>query len=617
MTLAAAVAAPQALKIPAGDAARSLRQFARQTGVQLVFPAEEVRGFRTNEVNGRLEPRSALDMLLRGSGLSFAEDPSTGAFVVRPAGPGAADVAAVPGPGRPPSAATPAPAPASTEEPVVVLSPFEIQTRADRGYRPANSISATRVSAPINVLPMNVSAFTEEFINDLKPYDLYDVVKWTPGVHQDNVSPQGWARYAVRGFTAASIQRNGFGSFRFIDTTNIARVEVVKGPYSLLYGQINPGGVINYVTKRPEARAAATVSASVGTDGYDRIVADATGPVPGTHGALLARAVVMTESVQQFQEGYSGHKNMLAPSLQWKVNERVALALDYERFERNEDMLTSGVPLIYVNGMATGPYPGLPWDFSYAGVGDYQDFVSEALTLELDARLGEDLHLRAAWLDSDWDMEWRATGQGATGLISQAAIDAYYPPSAGLTPRDAMIRRNRWEHQWGDERSLQVDLTGDYALGAVRLKPLLGLKRSFETAQRSQQRNNSTVPGSATYIRPWDLRDPSTWDRAVPFGRDALVPVADIDASSAGTSLYGVLSVASRDERLHVLAGYARHAVDNHATTDSVAGTSMPAVERSEDVPQVGALWRVARGVSVFGTYSESFLANPTLLRVD
>lgn len=604
---------PIAIDIPAGDAGRTLRVFARQARVQLVYPAGEVRGLATRRVSGYLSVRAALDLMLVGSGLEAVQDPATGAYVVRripPTPPGLADAHAARKPE--PGAATP-----SVEDPVVVLSPFEVRTQADRGYRPANAVSATRVSTTLRELPMIVSVFTEAFIADQKPYDLYDVVKWTPGVHQDNISPQGWARYSVRGYTSASIQRNGFGSFRFIDTTNISRVEVVKGPASLLYGQINPGGVINYVTKRPEPRAMREVSASAGTHGHFRLVGDATGPVSGTDGALLVRAVAMTESIPRFRDRGTGRKHLLAPSLHWRISEGVSLYADFERFTRLEDGLTSGVPLIYEEGVAQRIYPGLPWKFNYAGSGDYQDFISEALTLELDARLGGHVHLRAAYIDSGWDMEWRATGQGATGLVSQATLDHYYPASAQLTPADAMIRRNRWEHQWGGERSVQLDLAGTWKTGAVTLHPLIGVKRNLETFQRNLQRNNTTEPGAPLSLRPWDLRNPDTWDRDVPFGVEALRWVADNGASSTGTSAYAVVSASTADGRLHALAGYSQHRVANDRGVDNLGGPVPPASDRSRGVPQVGAIYRASREMSYFLTYSESFLANASMLRVD
>ncbi len=597
------------IDVPAGDAGRTLRLFARQTGVQLVYPVREIRGVRTNPVRGEMAPREALEVILHGTVLEAVEDPATGALVVRRAVMGTAQAGAAPERSAGPDAAR--------DDPVVVLSPFEVRTQSDRGYRPANSVSATRIAAPISRLPMGISAFTEAFIADQKPYDLFDVVRWTPGVHQDNQSPQGWARYAVRGFTSASIQRNGFGSFRFIDTTNIARVEVVKGPSSLLYGQINPGGVINYITKRPEPRSRIELSAGAGTRGYTQVMADVNGPLDGAGGDVLGRLVGMTGEIHRFQEGSRGRKHLLAPSLRWQIGDRVSLVAEYERFSRIEDMLTGGIVLAYENGVAARPYPGLARDFSYAGRGDYQDFDSRVVTLELEADIGAGLHARATYLDSGWEMEWRATGQGATGLISQQAIDAYYPAEAGLKPRDAMFRRNRWERQAGGERALQLDVTGTYRLGDVLVRPLVGAKRVFSTPERNIQRNNPTIPGNPLYLRPWDLRDPGTWDRRVPFGAEALTTVADNSYSRSAASLCGALSLSALDDRLNVLTGYAFHQLENSPSLDRIRGTRTERSERSADVPQAGVLFRLDRRVSLFAGYSESFLGNPTMLRVN
>jgi iron complex outermembrane receptor protein len=280
-------------------------------------------------------------------------------------------------------------------------------------------------------------------------------------------------------------------------------------------------------------------------------------------------------------------------------------------------MPTSGVPLIFVGGTATVPYPNLPWDFSYAGEGDYQDFVSDAVTVEFTSKLGEHMNVRAVYLDSTFDMNWRATGQGGTGLIAQSFIDAYYPSSAGLTPADAMYRRNRWEHQWGGERSGQIDLTGNFEVGGLKIRPIVGYKENFETWTRAMQANNPNVAGHANYLAPWDLRNPATWNRAVPFGRESLILAANSLASSDGSSLYGVLSVAAFDERLQLLGGYAKHKLHNDPTRNYFNNTSTAATDRDANVPQAGALFKITRAVSGFVSYSESFLANNSMLRVN
>src|SRR5262249_27205855 len=133
----------------------------------------------------------------------------------------------------------------------VVLPAFTVSGAKDRGYQAGNSVSATRVDTPIKDLPFSVSAFTEQFVDDIGARELYDVVKFAPGVttaSRELIS--GNTRYSVRGFDQLLPQRNGFVGTAYVDATTIQRVEVVKGPASVLYGQISPGGTVNYITKK-------------------------------------------------------------------------------------------------------------------------------------------------------------------------------------------------------------------------------------------------------------------------------------------------------------------------------------------------------------------------------
>lgn len=602
--------------VPAGEATETLRLFAKQSGEQILYPVDQVRGCRTRAVEGTFSAGEAIAVMLVGSGLVALKDPASGAYTVKREAPrGPAKAAPPSGSARPPQRSTAEPDPARDD--VVSLGPFDVRSTHDHGYRAANSVSATQVAVPIRDLPMSISVFTESFIADQKAYDLYDVVKWAPGVYQDNASPQGWIRYSIRGYTSAAVQRNGFSSFRFVDTANIERVEVVKGPASLLYGQLNPGGVVNYISKQPEAKPAVRATVSAGTAGYDRELIDATGPIGGEGSRLRYRLVAMREDIPQFHEVGRGTKYLLAPSLSLQLGRNASVRVEFEHFSRRDRMPTSGVVLMYANGVATIPYRGLPWNFSYAGEGDYQDFVSDVLTAEFNARLAPHTSLRVAYADSSWDMEWRATGQGATGLIPQAFIDRYYPASAGLTPRDAMFRRNRWEHQWGDEQAARIDLSGEFRIGTVQFRPLLGWKETFRSRFRWLQRTNPNVAGSPFYLRPWDLRDRATWSRAVPFGVGALTPTADSRSSTHGSSAYAVLFVTMMDEKLRLLGGYARHSLHNDPTIDTVAQTFAPPSDRSANVPQVGALYTITDALSGFVTYSESFQANTSTLRVN
>ncbi len=610
------------VELPRGQLAPALQAFSEQTGVEIIYQVEDLSGVRTLGVRGVMTTRTALVSLLTGTGFEAVEDAQSGAFVVRRIEPMAAREQPVRA-ARAVAEKTENSAGNGRFIPgtdIFELSPFEVRDAADSGYRASNTVSATRVAMPTDSLPISINSFTRDFIEDQHAYDLYDIVKWAPGVHQDNVSPQGWVRYNMRGFTRAAVQRNGFGAYRFIDTSNIERVEVVKGPASLLYGQINPGGVINYITKRPEAKAKVSLDVSGGSHHYSRAVLDLTGPLGGEwlgEQNVYGRLVMMAEELPRFRELSSGRKLLFAPGVTWRISDRASLTVDFEHFERLDDMPTSGVILRYEDRVASVPYGPLPRDFSYAGEGDYQDFISDALTAELNWQLSDQLGVQVTYLDSTWDMNWRASGQGGTGLLYQWVIDRYYPPEAGLTPADAMYRRNRWEHQWGGERSGQIDVVSDFEVGPFDVRLLVGAKRNFSTTYHAQQRNNAGFSGGEFYLRPWDLRNPATWDRSVPFGIEEMATVADNTDAGNSSSVHAVLSASLNGGATRVLGGISRHKVRNEPSLNRLTGEITERSERSANVPQIGVTHQLVEGVTAFASYSESFLANSSLLQVD
>jgi len=612
VTAAGADSGRKHFDLPGGAAPDILKSFAKQAGHEILFSDEVVGSVKTNTVKGEFTPKEALDLLLADTGLIASQDARTGAFAVR---------RGMPNPNADPNGARVASTRSQDDRPVetsgsrakddiVVLSPFEVRASEDKGYHAANSVSATRVAVQIKDLPMNITALTDEFIQDQTGYDLYDVVKWA-GVHQDNVSQSGWVRWNLRGFTNTAIQRNGITTnFRFLDPANIERVEIVNGPASLLYGQLNPGGIINYITKRPRHKAETSLSVAGGSHAYNRFLLDTTGPLPGTDGKLLYRAVAMRENISRFSQLAKGHKQTLAAAMTWHPTPRVTFNAEFEEFRRDEPNTPSSLLIVYVNGVATLPYPGLPRNFSFTGLGDWQEYASRAFSTDMSVALTEDIQLRVAFEQSKFRQEDRITGQAGTGILSQAVIDQFYPAGT-LTPKDAMFRRNRYDLQDGDERTGQIELTGKFQLGGVRLTPLIGYRKNFHTDTRNIFKTNTT-------LAPWDMRNPATWNRIVPFGLDALNLNSDSSSFADNDSYYTVLTAAAFDERLQVLAGYGRYNVHSSPARNNITGAlTSPDSSRSANVPQLGALLRLTPGVSAFVSYSESFLANTAFLRVN
>jgi len=240
--------------------------------------------------------------------------------------------------GQATSDVTPAPnvaatsAAASTDEgETVMLDPFNVPADSDRGYTAGSSISATRIATAMSDLPFSINAFTPQYIADTGAKDLMDIADQSAGVKSGvSATTQGNAVFSVRGFVQAP-ERNGFSSNQlvsnYVDASVIERVEVVKGPASLLYGAIAPGGTVNYVTKVPELKAFSEVDTFIGSYNFLGVSLDENQPlIPNK---LYFRIVATYENGEQYYQNEKSRTMVVFPTLKWFITPKVALTVDY------------------------------------------------------------------------------------------------------------------------------------------------------------------------------------------------------------------------------------------------------------------------------------------------
>lgn len=236
------------------------------------------------------------------------------------------------------------------DEKVVVLNPFQVTTSGDIGYKAASSVSATRIDTPIANLPFAISAITPEFIKDTNSISLFDAVKNSAGVSSGARGFNfGSDAFNIRGFTQAP-QRDGFYESdrgnTYVDTVNLERVEVVKGPASLLYGQIAPGGTVNYITKRPMTRSFGVVSLAGGSYDYLRATADINQPLIGDK--LLFRINASWNNDLQFVESSESKTSVVAPVVTWNITSSASLRVSYQWLHREETPPANLLPLVSI-----------------------------------------------------------------------------------------------------------------------------------------------------------------------------------------------------------------------------------------------------------------------------
>ena len=157
---------------------------------------------------------------------------------------------------------------------VFTLSPFEINAQGVSAYDGGASLASSRVAVPNIENASSVTTINERLIEDTVALSVRDTFNMVAGVNQGNQGTGSQTNnvFVLRGYTVSSSQRDGlpdtlFSSSGGFDYSLIERVEIVKGPSGILYGNHSPGGVVNLVSKKPLAEARTKVTAMVGS--YD------------------------------------------------------------------------------------------------------------------------------------------------------------------------------------------------------------------------------------------------------------------------------------------------------------------------------------------------------------
>lgn len=542
---------------------------------------------------------------------------------------------------------------ATAADEVVKLSEFQVTTSADKGYRAGNSVSATRIDTPIKDLPFAISAFTSQFIADIGARDLFDVVQYAPSVTSSGREFNGGnAVYTIRGFDQAP-QHNGFVGEAYIDTTSVERVEVVKGPSSVLYGQVAPGGTVNYITKRPGAKPFTVVNAQVGTHNFLRGSVDYNQPIAGKK--LLFRFNGAWENALEYIEPGQQRTTVLAPVVTWRITDRVALTVDYQWFSRRETppfahfkpnieivALPPASGLLSATGVLVRPdnsdpgflgYYPLSRKFNYVSNNDFRFSDFESVNSELTAKLSDAWSARANF---NWNK--RRVAQKLTGLgaVSITVPTSYYPSGAALpisaanyliaaqnyandllnnpglalnAPQAQLGRRKRLQEDFGLGKASQVELAGNYTFDGVKVKPLIG---AFYNESRAYGRQRQTA--TAQFFPVWDMKNPSTWDYNTDYD-PATLPFSTNNRSTTRNSAgYAVFNASLLEDRLTAVAG-ARYNKSTGSTDNFLApATSLAKVANKKTTPQVGLGWKPLRDVMVYGSYSQSYVLNAAAL---
>ena len=306
-----------------------------------------------------------------------------------------------------------------------VLSELSVTGSGERaggpvvGYRAARSGTATRTDTALRDTPQSIQVVPREVLVDQQDVRLTDAL-----TNVSNVQPGGTIQgrsdtYILRGFRTQTYAVDGLvlnpaNAFQPTqrDLANVERVEVLKGPASVLYGQGDPGGLINIVTRQPTLTPSADVTVQGGSFGFRRVQGSVSGAIPSVEG-LAARFSFATQDEATFRDfgGPENSRHYFAPALVWTPDPSTRVFLNAE-FTRQHSQYDEGliafrgrVPLDNVRR-----FYGEPWSRYYG--------EANAIALLAEHDVNESLTLRQA-INGQWGtfnlLATRATGVNAAG----------------------------------------------------------------------------------------------------------------------------------------------------------------------------------------------------------
>lgn len=204
-------------------------------------------------------------------------------------------------------------------ETLTVTADPNTTAEATNGYQPLNTSTATLTNMPMLDIPQVVNTVSDKVLADQHATTLDEALYNVSNVVQTNTLGGTQDAFVRRGFGAnrdGSIMTNGLRTVlprSFNAATE--RVEVLKGPASTLYGILDPGGLINVVTKRPEKTFGGSLSATSSSFGGGTGQIDVTGPIDGTR--LAYRLTGEYQNEDYWRNFGTERSTFIAPSLTW------------------------------------------------------------------------------------------------------------------------------------------------------------------------------------------------------------------------------------------------------------------------------------------------------------
>ncbi|MEH1847435.1 MAG: TonB-dependent siderophore receptor [Nostoc sp.] len=462
--------------------------------------------------------------------------------------------------------------PSTSDEPIEL-----VVTGEQDGYNAPDASTATKTDTPLRDIPQSIQVVPQQVIKDQQANRLVDVLKNVPGVVQGGSSPRSaFDSFIIRGFSAQDILKDGLvdrtlasGGY---EPVTIDRIEVLKGPASVLFGQGVLGGTVNIVTKQPLREPYYFLEGSAGSFNSYRGAIDLSGPVNADK-TVLYRLGVAARTTESFIDFYQKQIYNVAPSFTWQINSRAKFTLATEYYN-DRGLFDYGLPA--EGTVLPNPNGKIPRN-RFTGEPSIDDGFSRTYRVgyNFEYRFSDNWQVRSA-LRTAFNELNRVIVAGGTLEADKRTLDRYYLNS-----------------RFSDNiYNFDTYVVGKFATGSIQHQLVTGLNLSREDTL-------SINPFRA--IASLDIFNPQYGSR--PTEPDTFR--FDYRVRNDALGIYAQDQIALTDNLKVLLGGRFDIASNDYRRLDTVLGGF---IQNEAFSPRVGIVYQPIKPISLYASYGRSFL---------
>ncbi|WP_038913409.1 TonB-dependent siderophore receptor [Dickeya zeae] len=465
------------------------------------------------------------------------------------------------------------------EDTLVVNASTPATSTGDTGYQPHNAVIGTRTDSRLLDIPQAVNVVPQQVLEDQAVRNLDDALYNVSGITQANTLGGTQDAVMKRGFgdnRDGSILRDGVRSIQARNVTpTTERVEVLKGPASMLYGWGDPGGMINIISKKPELVQKTHIEGWNSSFNGGGGQFDITGPL-STSG-LAYRLIVDHDETDYWRNFGRNRQTTVAPSLMW-YGETTTVLVAYEHMEYLTPF-DRGTVIDSRTGKPVATPRERRFDETYNATRGDQD----TLTFQMENTLNE-----------RWKSKLNYAYSRNTYNDNQARAMSLNPTTGFLTRR-----ADATQDAHSQSQNVQLTLNGDIDWGSINHQLLFGFDHEADRTHRGNMIRGKNNSSFNIYNPVYGL---------FPASNSVIAAESDQkeDVDSTGVFMQDAIRL---DEHWMLLGGV------RYDRFDVMSGKGRPFVtntDRSDSrlVPRAGVVYNLTSYASLYTSYSESFKPN-------